>query len=344
MPQIKSLQVFRGLAALCVVFFHGSISTNTFVATVPPTAAAVFGKGWLGVDFFFVLSGFIIMYAHARDAQTLPAVRRYAYKRLVRIFPAYLPITIGMLLVHADFFGHVAPGTRDYSLASSLFLVPANLPPILSVAWSLVHELIFYGVFLLFFVSRRLFAIALAAWAVAIVASTLTHEPTDWLRYPLSALNLEFMLGVVAAWVVTKFPGGVNGRPLVASGIAAAVLVVVAMQQFDFAFLRIAFSAALAVMIVGFAIWERTWVFAWPAWLVLLGNASYSIYLIHNPVLSVSQRLSGRFGLDWIAGIAFGVVASLVAGYLYHLAVERRALLFFGARLKRPAAGLEQPR
>jgi hypothetical protein len=59
-PQIQSLQVFRGLAALAVVLHHASVSTGAFVADVPAWAMSVFGLGYLGVDFFFVLSGFII--------------------------------------------------------------------------------------------------------------------------------------------------------------------------------------------------------------------------------------------------------------------------------------------
>ncbi len=162
--EIRSLQVFRGLAALAVVAHHAAVSTVAFVGFVPGTAQSVFGLGYLGVDFFFVLSGFIIMYAHMGDERSPATVRRYAFKRLVRIFPAYLPISISLIALYATMPGFSASGGREYSLLSSLLLLPADGPPALSVAWTLVHELMFYAVFLLFFVSRRWLVTGFLVW------------------------------------------------------------------------------------------------------------------------------------------------------------------------------------
>ena len=185
-PQIQSLQVFRGLAALAVVAHHAVLSTDAFVGKVPEVLAQILLMGYLGVDFFFVLSGFIIMYAHFADEGTGPAVRRYAFKRLVRIFPAYLPISLALIFLYAALPGFSGATDRDYSLLSSLLLLPADGPPALSVAWTLVHELMFYFVFLLFFISRRWLAAGLLTWAALIFFSQQAQWPTDgWLRYPL---------------------------------------------------------------------------------------------------------------------------------------------------------------
>ena len=61
---INSLQVFRGIAALAVVAHHAALSTDAFVQSLPGGWLRVFDLGAFGVDFFFVLSGFIIMHAH----------------------------------------------------------------------------------------------------------------------------------------------------------------------------------------------------------------------------------------------------------------------------------------
>lgn len=138
-PQIQSLQVFRGLAALAVVVFHASAYTGTFVADVPSWAILVFGFGYLGVDFFFVLSGFIIMYSHYGDADIAPAYKRYVFKRLVRVFPAYWPISLALIALYAALPGFSSSPDKNYSLISSLLLLPADDPPALYVAWTLVH-------------------------------------------------------------------------------------------------------------------------------------------------------------------------------------------------------------
>lgn len=113
--QIPSLQVFRGLAALAVVVHHAALSTDAFVHRLPVWAFGLFEFGLLGVDFFFVLSGFIIMHAHQGDARSPNAARSYAIKRLTRIFPAYLPIGIGVLVLYA-----LLPGFLQQAGASSV--------------------------------------------------------------------------------------------------------------------------------------------------------------------------------------------------------------------------------
>jgi peptidoglycan/LPS O-acetylase OafA/YrhL len=72
---------------------HATISTNAFVGAVPHVLKTYLEMGYLGVDFFFVLSGFIIMFSHMDDASSVDALKRYTLKRIIRIYPAYLPRT-----------------------------------------------------------------------------------------------------------------------------------------------------------------------------------------------------------------------------------------------------------
>lgn len=334
---IKSLQVFRGLAALAVVLVHASQSTADFVGALPGAVQAVVGLGYLGVDFFFVLSGFIIMYAHMADARSPAKVRRYILKRLVRIYPAYLPISIALLVLYALLPGFSASGGRDYSLASSLFLLPADLPPALIVAWSLIFELMFYAVFLLFFISRRCLVAGLMLWGGVIIASNLLFNPSGWLVYPLGWINFEFMLGVLAAWVVRS--AIYTGKPtrLIVLGLAVVLVMLPAMHLAPSAYFRLLLALGLALVITGFALLEKSVSLPWPGWLLMMGNASYSIYLVHNPLLSVTQRLAGRMGLDWASAMLFGVALSLLAGYVYYLLVERRVVNYFQNRFAKPS-------
>jgi hypothetical protein len=334
--QIQSLQVFRGFAALAVVAHHAANGTEAFVGQMPSAASALFVYGLLGVDFFFVLSGFIIMYAHCDDERTPASVNRYAFKRLTRIYPAYLPVGLGMIALYAALPDLSAAGVgRDFSFVSSLLLVPANGPPALSVAWTLVHELMFYGVFLLYFVSRRWLAGGLLAWALMILLANQWSSPAGWLRYPLSLLNIEFMFGVGAAWLVRSRTLHGQGRWIATLGIAIACLTVWSMAPDKVTYLRLVFAFGLALLIVGFAVRERSAALQWPALLLILGNASYSIYLIHNPLLSLTQRLAGRLALTWPSAMVLGVMLSLLAGWIYYMMVERRALRFFRNRLRK---------
>ena len=84
--KLESLQVGRGVAAFMVLLFHSQV----FMLNVHPESrfAHMFGFGRTGVDFFFVLSGFLMVYVHRRDFGMPRRIGVYAYKRLTRITPS----------------------------------------------------------------------------------------------------------------------------------------------------------------------------------------------------------------------------------------------------------------
>lgn len=83
------IQVGRGIAAMMVVLFHlgGAMSAEKYFGDL--TYIRLFRFGSAGVEFFFVLSGFIIMYAHQKDIGRPDALAYYARRRAVRIYPSY---------------------------------------------------------------------------------------------------------------------------------------------------------------------------------------------------------------------------------------------------------------
>lgn len=127
--KFDSLQIFRGLAALGVVFHHTAMGTNYFVGKIPVWLNSIFEHGFLGVDFFFVLSGFIIMSSHFDDEKSVAALKTYGIKRFVRIFPPYWPVSIALMLSYFLLPSLSQGASGDYSLLSSLLLLPDNPPP-----------------------------------------------------------------------------------------------------------------------------------------------------------------------------------------------------------------------
>jgi exopolysaccharide production protein ExoZ len=338
--KFDTLQAFRGLAALGVVFHHASLSTNAFVQTLPPWCDAIFSRGFLGVDFFFVLSGFIILSAHFSDRKSYSALWGYSTKRFIRIFPPYWPVSIALVTLYSV-MPHLSHGDRaDISLLASFFLIPDNAPPALSVAWTLIHEVQFYTIFLLFYVSNKIFVIFVVAWVLIISALHVAGEPSNlppFLSYLTAPINLEFVAGMAMALLSKKIRGDRLAPVLM---LFALLSFIVLTWTLDVSEYRILYAIPFSSLVLGAVLLERGRVRLGLRRLALLGDASYSIYLIHNPLISVASRLVGYAPIlrTWWLGMLVGVISSVCIGFLYHYFIEKRLILAFRAILTRYVA------
>src|SRR4051812_32854206 len=148
------LQCGRAIAAISVAAFHASEAVIRRAPEVGWLRQFEFGK--LGVDLFFVISGFIIFYIHANDIGRPQALGRYLYRRATRIYPIYW-ILFALVVPLYFIFPSAGDGTaRDpVSLIRSFFLLPNPRGPVIGVAWTLVYEISFYAMFSLLILSRR---------------------------------------------------------------------------------------------------------------------------------------------------------------------------------------------
>jgi peptidoglycan/LPS O-acetylase OafA/YrhL len=356
--KLNSIQILRAIAALLVVWHHSiraySVNTPHFMAGLPPShfAAAWFRDGLAaGVDIFFAISGFIMVYGAGRFASGQQPAIEFLRRRVERIYPPYWAATaILIAFIFLKTRGR-SPDLGSWRIFDSALLFPqfdaqGTLQPILGVGWTLSYEMYFY---ILFFIALALakgrYLILLAAmlvgfWAVAAVASS----PTAVGVFLANTVVLEFLFGcaigmlflrgklpkslpwlapvaVVAIFAASYFQstGAVSDfwRPIV-WGIPAALLV----------------CAAVTIRFE-----PRTWA---GRTAVFLGDASYSIYLTHVIVIYyVMPRFQPKFiawGIvrhtDMAVLVAF--VASTLAGCAFYVLVERPTLRWLGRKSKRP--------
>jgi len=145
--KLNLLQVYRGIAALLVVMVHLTIKSEEILNQV--TFFNLFGAGWSGVDYFFVLSGFIMVYVHRSAIGKKDQLKSFLVKRAVRIYPIYWIITLTLWCLFLVIPGF-ASNNQDLSLGkviASLLLIPQKDQPILEVGWTLIHEIYFYLLF-----------------------------------------------------------------------------------------------------------------------------------------------------------------------------------------------------
>jgi len=359
-PRLPALTSLRFFAALHVVFFH-------FLAFKILTSQGWFGQissiGYVGVSFFFVLSGFILVYTYeGRDI----SARAFWRARFARIYPA---LAFSLLLTGPFFFYAALKLNVPFFAWSSahlklvtflvLFLLQAWVPFAAlawnPVAWSLSDESFFY---LLFPVLKKrvlkigvpgLLVLGFACWAVSLAISwTYVLRNPDhlqvmdadalnafWLNvvkfHPLARLP-EFLLGMACGAVFLKSRNQAkpeSDAKLALSLVLAGLLIAATVAHYS---ARIAYpvlhtsllAPAFAAIIYGFAL-RPAWgaPLAWKP-LVFLGDASYSLYLLHSffmgPFFYTPTGVPRHRGPGWY--ILFFVLVLGLSGLVYRFIEE----------------------
>lgn len=337
--KLDSIQYLRAVAASAVVLSH---SANTLRGHEGHLID--FDYGAYGVDIFFVVSGFIMFYTTFAKAMR-PST--FMLKRLIRIFPLYFILsTVLFIMVVASpaSFNKVSPDPWAY-LESILFVPHWNprlhdLQPILGPGWTLNYEMFFYVLFAAsLFLRHRLGALAvlLALGALVLLGRFYPVDNPAFITYT-NPLLLEFGLGIVVALTFTA-----RGRLrwpvvfLIACGLGTAYCYIFHGGSFGHQLARpflvglpCAFVVTLLVLV------ERCGRLPNVAVLAIVGDASYSLYLVHAFVLSAGKRLWQHFDVaDTVLAHALFILLILAVSVAAALALYRFVELKITRRLSR---------
>lgn len=307
--RIEVMDGLRGFAALSVVWFHLTSGSGLFTGWIKASGS----YGWLGVEAFFVISGFVIPYSMYRGGyQGISDAGVFMLKRLARLEPPYLVsllLTIGLLYASS-----ATPGFRgqapDISLGRVLlhlgymnvFFARDWLNP---VYWTLAVEFQFYLAMIVLFPMlahaewrRRFGAIAvMATLAIAIRDTGLVFAYLG--LFALGAGAFQVRVGLLRPLLFAALAASLTALNLFVLGAPAAAVGLVAA-------LAAAFVNLPAIPIVG-----------------LLGSISYSLYLIHVPVGGRVMNLAGRLPETYhLPALAVAMVICLAAAYVFNRLIE----------------------
>lgn len=327
--RLLAIQAARGVAALLVVIYHAtrSLSLPQYLGTI--ALDNVFGFGHAGVDFFFVLSGFIITYVHHTDLGRPERLGRYTWRRLTRIYPIYWIITL--VIVARDLLApNAAERLSPMILAESLTLFPLGHEPLIPVAWTLEHELLFYCAFGLAILNRRAGRVAILVGLSLIATGQFTMTRSGIANFMTTPFHLQFLMGIaVARLVATRtipVPHLFTGFGVLLFGLAGVLDVagVIAVNQLVTILL---YGSSSALIITGVAVAERAGSIRCGRAAELFGGASYVLYLIHPLLVGVIARAFAASGLLWRAPawsiVLTQVVLSLMAAIIIHRMIEQ---------------------
>ena len=352
--RLTLVQILRALAALLVVVAHAAHDADAVAARLGRPAMEVAKSfDWtFGIHLFFVISGFV-MAISARGFGEPGAPARFLLRRVVRIAPLYWLLTAAVIAgaALAPALMNVPLGGWWLPLASVLF-IPALRPngeirPALGQGWTLNYEMFFYACFALaMLLPRRAAFVALTVGLSALVWLGRDLTPADPLLFTWTdGLLIEFLFGL---WIGVARLGGLRVPPVLAAaltvaGVALAIWMDPTKGRVPLpGFVLSGVPATLIVAAAGLTRQPRG---EGPLLRAahLLGDASYSLYLVHPFVIRLGREVWTRLVGDALPPFAFipaAVAASALVGLALYLAVERpmtRALQSGAAALLRRA-------
>lgn len=362
-PRLEGLTALRFFAALHVILFH--LYVEGVLAVGPWWYRNFASIGYVGVNFFFVLSGFILVYTYAAT-DLVP--RRFWQARFARIYPAYLV----SLAVTAPFFFLTARSLKlpffawsmqHVPLASILALtllqswIPQGALAWNPVCWSLSVEAFFYALFPFLLKRTKLLSRRLPFWIAGVWFISLAISATYIVVHPDGAAGInstettlfwknilsfnplvrlpEFVVGMLTCRLFLSKGGSLRLASICTlSGVAGLVLVTTFAERIPNPVISTGLlSPAFAAIIYGVASQPRWARFLTFAPLIYLGEASYSLYLLHSWVMSSvleavpHQLLAVR--------VVLCVGAAIAASLLTYKFIEQPARRFLRPRQAR---------
>jgi exopolysaccharide production protein ExoZ len=329
---IKPIQYLRAIAALMVVVFHG-------LWELPDQYGKVLGSyplGGMGVELFFLISGFI-MAVTALKGDVSP--KQFMIKRAIRIVPLYWGVTLAVSAISV-----VAPTVfrtfkfSEGALVKSLLFIPQysitspdHIWPLIIPGWTLNYEMFFYGIFAMVLFLPKIYRLAalIVTMVWLVVVGVITGPFTDAVLITYTdPMLIEFAAGVIIGYLfmTDRIP-----KSVLASALMVAVGAGILSVRFDLA-MSIPACCLIIIGVLNPAFRDYK-----SSLFLLLGDASYSIYLVHLFSLGLLRTIWSKLfphigALSAVAFMVAAVVVSAAVGVAVHRLIERPLTKWIGKR------------
>jgi exopolysaccharide production protein ExoZ len=332
MKEQYGVQMLRAVAALAVVFHHSLEESNGAATAFSPDWLTTFGAS--GVDIFFVISGFIMLYTSFPTARPPISPGSFLFRRATRIYPFYWVCCLGMLgIVFIGFLRHHRLTSPEIALSLALLPSPHL---IVTVSWTLIYEVYFYLIFAITLVFRS--ALASAGVTTAVIAILwLVGRMLDAgviQAFLTDPIPFEFVAGL---WLAIAFTREAVARRRWVVSYAWAIL--------GFGLLALAPVYVSHATTAGLAGWPRVLAWGLPSTLIVaaflsiapprnafqrllvfLGDASYALYLTHVFVMigyALILKIKSISQAPQIVIVFMIFLLAVAVGVAAHLIVEK---------------------
>ncbi|WP_084080348.1 acyltransferase family protein [Edaphobacter aggregans] len=339
------IQVLRGIAAVLVLLHHQIVAIRD-IRIAGAERFFILTRGAFGVDIFSPVSGFV-MYLAASKALRQPEAGRaageFASRRFIRVASLYwLFTTLRLIVVRITAAVSLLSHFSFWYIVTSYLFLPAYNPqglvlPVLSAGWTLSYEMLLYAVVSVCILCRA----PLLTWCTVVIGTlsvagiVIPHSwGATWLANPI---ELEFLGGLFLAALCLR---RVLLPPVLAISIAIASILFVALIPWEAeeSLLRaLLWGVPGCLLLWAFTSLESVADLSRHTFLLLLGDASYSLYLTHLFFVPITARAIGRLHLEGMLtlAIAQAVGAAITVGFAIaiHLRIEQALMSFFSGRI-----------
>ncbi|MDN0030649.1 acyltransferase family protein [Serratia marcescens] len=341
--KLESLQALRGVAALLVLLFHYRFYLRGDDESGTTIWDALFGWGIIGVDIFFIISGFIMVYTTQHYMQGCSSAKRFLLNRAIRIIPLYyFGLLVAFLFGGAMSTFHYPEKVQNLLSALTFTVYKTSVTPhyiddggMYNIRWTLNYEIYFYLAFALCLMMKHRI-LALICWgglmtciipALAGFQPTLSVQGYDFqtptIAFITNPLLLEFLIGVFAGYIYLQLKRRVVSvkLPLISSVIAIGLLsyIVFGVYFGSIRALNLESTIVLGLLVLFLTLGEQVLQAYIPQVLKYVGNISFSLYLLHNPIGIAVMKQMGPVGQSAFKGIPTILLATLLSILVAHL-------------------------
>lgn len=333
--QLSGANALRFYAASSIVLFHLIHLTKI---DYPPALSFIPNFGGLGVPLFYVLSAFVLCIGYHSRLGTSHEIRKFYTRRFFRIAPLFYILIFIYIIIYWQFYDNPISIERVLSSITFTFnLIPGHSTGFVWASWSIGVEMIFYAIFPIvlmyatsFFKALLLFifSVFLAhSWSISFIDAN--GDLAKFGTYSLVGYMVYFAAGIVSYYVWTSTRRTDLVHKITTSAAIAVIILLIGKssvlrqfiaENFGSEYVSVSnksiWAVVLAVLVVGMGF--ETFQSRFLSVTATLGEASYSIYLLH-PILIVGLNTLGVY--QFLYGILPGEFSSFVASVIVTFAV-----------------------
>lgn len=333
---LLSIQYLRGIAALLVVVTHILMKLEQLGY---PHLDSFWFNGGIGIDLFFIISGYVMCLTTQNNrTRDFHLTIQFITRRAIRIFPMYWALTTLALFIYLIAPSQINAGGGETRVLESFLLLPTEGKYLVKNGWTLTYELYFYIVFAISLLLNRAWSIPFLILFIStpVIIGYNIDIDNPWLIVLCNNLTLEFLMGVLLFYIhksakfIANSSSAIFGLLLILGSITYLIKIEFSYETTT-RFLD--FGIPSLAICWGFLFLEPTLQkYRLPA-LQMIGDSSYSLYLIHPFVLAALRGLYKNFELSNSPTLLFVVSTmlfmSILAGYVSYVLFEDVATKYF---------------